>query len=165
MKRKLSEESSWSGADGRNQNKQNLPAKRTPQGGRGQTTCGSEIWHVWQALHQNVPELSLESQMGQTVSKVSQQSGWKIPINAELSTGKCSPGRLPFQSPDCSQCSTTGLSLAFFTGIVVFHWWGTGQLQSCFPGVDLTCAVRSNRMDLLWSNFKTNRTEKVDTST
>lgn len=64
----------------RRQNKWNQHVERMSQRQGWLVTCWSEIWHVWQVLHQNAPDLSLESEMGQTMCKISaeQMNGFKL---------------------------------------------------------------------------------------
>lgn len=64
----------------RRQNKWNQHVERMSQRQGWMATCWSEIWHVWQVLHQNAPDLSLESEMGQTMCKISaeQMSRFKL---------------------------------------------------------------------------------------
>lgn len=64
----------------RRENKWNQHVERMSQRQGWLATCWSEIWHVWQVLHQNTLGLSLESEIGQTMCKISaeQMSRFKL---------------------------------------------------------------------------------------
>lgn len=81
----------------RRQNKWNQHVERMSQRQLRLATCWPEMWHVWQVLHQNAPDLSLESEIGQTMCKISAEQMSRFKLMQKLKYQKSPPGKLLHQ--------------------------------------------------------------------
>lgn len=142
----------------RRQNKWNQHVERTSQRQLRLATCWPEIWHVWQVLHQHAPGLSLESEIGQTMCKISTEQMSRFKLMQQLKYWKSLSRKVASLVP--SRCSGNIQPSALFKTptVVMFslliYLWALYSLQRCFTYMALFLTVNSICTDLSLSNFQ-----------